>query len=101
MELNTDLVNQTSPSQTKIAVFRSLFRGREDIYPRRFESRKTGRAGYRHDRRQDQLLQQNGYPVLRFLAEDAGKELNLVLDTILRSLRHRRASGPAVHPSQS
>jgi hypothetical protein len=27
-------------------LFRSLFRGREDIYPRRFESRKTGRAGY-------------------------------------------------------
>jgi hypothetical protein len=23
-----------------------LFRGREDVYPRRFESRKTGRAGY-------------------------------------------------------
>jgi hypothetical protein len=30
----------------KIAVFRSLFRGREDVYPRRFESRKTGRVGY-------------------------------------------------------
>ena len=26
----------------KIALFRSLFRGREDVYPRRFESRKTG-----------------------------------------------------------
>ena len=23
-----------------------MFRGREDVYPRRFESRKTGRAGY-------------------------------------------------------
>jgi hypothetical protein len=32
--------------QAKIALFRSLFRGREDIYPRRFESRKTGKAGY-------------------------------------------------------
>ena len=46
MELSTDLVNQTSPSQAKIALFRSLFRGREDVYPRRFESRKTGKAGY-------------------------------------------------------
>ena len=46
MELRTDLVNQTSPSQAKIALFRSLFRGREDVYPRRFESRKTGKAGY-------------------------------------------------------
>jgi hypothetical protein len=37
-----------SPSavKDKIALFRSLFRGREDVYPRRFESRRTGRAGY-------------------------------------------------------
>jgi very-short-patch-repair endonuclease len=33
------------------------------------------------------LLQENGYRVLRFLAEDVGKELDLVMDTILRSLR--------------
>jgi len=39
-------VNQRSPAEAKIALFRSLFRGREDVYPRRFESRKTGRAGY-------------------------------------------------------
>ncbi len=31
---------------TKIALFRSLFRGRDDVYPRRFESRKTGKSGY-------------------------------------------------------
>lgn len=47
MELRADLVNLTSPPQAKIALFRSLFRGREDVYPRRFESRKTGKAGYR------------------------------------------------------
>ena len=39
-------VNQYSTAEAKIALFRSLFRGREDVYPRRFESRKTGRAGY-------------------------------------------------------
>ena len=50
------------------------------------------------DRRKDQLLQENGYLVLRFLAEDVGKELNLVLDSILRSLSYRCASAPAVHP---
>ncbi|HEY6249706.1 MAG TPA: DEAD/DEAH box helicase family protein, partial [Candidatus Angelobacter sp.] len=38
--------NQHSPAEAKIALFRSLFHGREDVYPRRFESRKTGRAGY-------------------------------------------------------
>src|SRR5829696_6674620 len=46
MELRADLVTLTSPPQAKIALFRSLFRGREDVYPRRFESRKTGKAGY-------------------------------------------------------
>src|SRR5580692_2546267 len=40
------LVKQLSSPDEKIALFRSLFRGREDVYPRRFESRKTGKAGY-------------------------------------------------------
>ena len=44
---------------------------------------------YRRDRRKDTLLQQNGYFVLRFLAEDAGKRLDQVLDTILAALVHR------------
>ncbi len=35
-----------SPPEEKIACFRSLFRGRTDVYPLRFESRRTGRAGY-------------------------------------------------------
>lgn len=45
---------------------------------------------YRRDRRKDQLLQQNGYIVLRFLAEDVGKNLDMVLDTIQRILFSRR-----------
>src|SRR5882672_8731032 len=40
------LIHQHSPAEEKIALFRSLFRGREDVYPRRFESRKTGKSGY-------------------------------------------------------
>ena len=32
--------------EAKIALFRALFRGRADVYPRRFESRKTGKSGY-------------------------------------------------------
>ena len=47
-------------------------------------------VAYRRDRRKDQLLQENGYLVLRFLGEDVGKELDLVLDTILRALSARR-----------
>ena len=51
-------------------------------------------AAYRRDRRKDQVLQENGYLVLRFLAEDVGKELDLVLDAILRALAHRQSTSP-------
>jgi superfamily II DNA or RNA helicase/very-short-patch-repair endonuclease len=44
---------------------------------------------YRRDRRKDALLQQHGYLVLRFLAEDAGRELDHVLDTIQAALAQR------------
>ncbi len=47
---------------------------------------------YRRDRRKDALLQENGYFVLRFLAEDVGKRLDDVLDSIIRTLEHRRRS---------
>src|ERR1700682_5027863 len=43
---NTGTVDHRSPPEAKIALFRSLFRGREDVYPRRFESQKTGKTGY-------------------------------------------------------
>jgi len=47
---------------------------------------------YRRDRRKDVLLQENGYFVLRFLADDLGKCLDAVLDAILRTLSQRRRS---------
>jgi hypothetical protein len=43
-------------------------------------------VAYRRDRRKDQLLQENGYFVLRFLAEDVGRDLDVVLDTITRAV---------------
>ena len=44
--LEAAVVDHRSSSDAKVALFRSLFRGRTDVYPRRFESRKTGRSGY-------------------------------------------------------
>jgi very-short-patch-repair endonuclease len=37
-------------------------------------------------------LQENGYLVLRFLAEDLGAHLDEVLDAILRALANRRTA---------
>jgi very-short-patch-repair endonuclease len=50
------------------------------------------RDAYRRDRRKDTLLQEHGYFVLRFLAEDVGARLDLVLDAILRALAHRHVT---------
>ena len=55
-------------------------------------------VAYRRDRRKDQLLQENGYFVLRFLAEDVGKELDAVLDGVLRALARRRQSATGAEP---
>lgn len=46
----------------------------------------SSKEAYRTDRRKDLLLQAHGYMILRFLAEDVSKRLDVVLDTILRTL---------------
>jgi very-short-patch-repair endonuclease len=46
-------------------------------------------AAYRRDRRKDLLLQTQGYLVLRFLADDLGKELENVLGTVLQVMAGR------------
>jgi superfamily II DNA or RNA helicase/very-short-patch-repair endonuclease len=51
-------------------------------------------SAYRRDRRKDRLLQENGYFVLRFLAEDVGKNFAEVLDAILRVLVNRGLPRP-------
>ncbi len=42
-------VTNHSGEEAKITLFRSLFRGREDVYARRFESKTTGKSGYQPD----------------------------------------------------
>jgi very-short-patch-repair endonuclease len=53
-------------------------------------------TAYRRDRKKDALLQQHGYFVLRFLAEDLGTHLDSVLDAILAALVHLKKSGGSV-----
>ena len=44
--LSESNVTNESTQEQKIAIFRALFRGREDVYPRRFESKRSGKSGY-------------------------------------------------------
>jgi hypothetical protein len=39
-------VTNNSPSIEKVELFRRLFAGRPDVFPVRWENRKTGRSGY-------------------------------------------------------
>ena len=38
--------SQPLSSSEKIDIFRTLFRGRKDVYPLRWDNQKTGRSGY-------------------------------------------------------
>lgn len=40
------LVTEQSPVEERIAIFRSLFRGREDVYPIWWSNQRTGAKGY-------------------------------------------------------
>ena len=42
----TATVTQQSYTKDKINLFRDLFKGREDVYPKRFVNSKTGKSGY-------------------------------------------------------
>ena len=44
--LSAPKVTNDSTQEQKIALFRSLFRGREDVFSRRFESKRTAKSGY-------------------------------------------------------
>lgn len=41
-----DHTHSSRTSVEKVALFRTLFRGREDVFPVRFLSKRTGKAGY-------------------------------------------------------
>src|ERR1700755_3409770 len=40
------MINNQSPTSDKVKLFRSIFRGREEVYPKRFENIKTNKSGY-------------------------------------------------------
>ena len=79
----TTVTNQSSQDE-KIALFRSLFRGREDMYPRRFESVKTGKKGYQPVCRNEWVSGICEKPRIR--CEDCGRrEFLPVTDQVVRN----------------
>jgi len=44
--MGIDISNNSLTPDEKISLFRSFFRGRKEVYPRRFENRKSGKTGY-------------------------------------------------------
>ncbi|WP_433566914.1 TOTE conflict system archaeo-eukaryotic primase domain-containing protein [Nocardia sp. CA-151230] len=64
-------VNGQSPGTEKIALFRTLFRGREDVYAYRWVSKRNGKVGWSPDET-DRYSRQNGAPrVFLPLTDDA------------------------------
>jgi len=77
------ITNQSSQID-KVVLFRKLFRGRVDVYPRRFESLKTGKKGYQPVCRNEWLSGVCGKPKTH--CEDCQQRGFLpVTDTVIRS----------------
>jgi superfamily II DNA or RNA helicase len=74
-------ITNDSPSDAKVFLFRSLFRGREDVYPARWES-KNGKSGYSpaclHEWKRDVC----GKPVKK-CAECENREFKPVTDRVI------------------
>ncbi len=88
----TAAVTMTSPTAAKIALFRSLFRGREDILPRRWENPKTGKAGYAPMCRNEWIRGLCGKPQVKCGASP-NQALTPIGDDILRSHLAGKAAG--------
>jgi hypothetical protein len=46
MNRSSPLINRQGSPEAKIAMLRSLFRGRDDVNARRFENLRTGKSGF-------------------------------------------------------
>lgn len=81
-----------SPTGEKITLFRSLFRGREEIFPRRWENPKTGKAGYSPVCRNEWVRGVCGKPQVK-CGECPNQAFVPFSDDVLRSHLTGKASG--------
>jgi superfamily II DNA or RNA helicase len=88
-------VTMASPTAEKIALFRSLFRGREEVFPRRWENPKSGKAGYSPVCRNEWVRGVCGKPQVK-CGECPNQAFVPFGDDVLRShLTGRAAGNPA------
>lgn len=79
-------VTNESSKEEKIALFRSLFRGREDVFPRRFESAKSGKSGYQPECRNQWIRGLCRKPAVRCADCDARDFIPLTNEIMLKHL---------------
>ena len=89
-------VTMASTTADKIALFRRLFRGREDVFPRRWENPKTGKAGYAPACRNEWVRGVCGKPQVK-CRECPNQAFVPVEDDVLRSHLAGKASGKSVN----
>ena len=85
-------VTMASPTAEKIALFKSLFRGREDVFPRRWENPKTGKTGYAPVCRNEWVRGVCGKPQIK-CGECPNQAFIPVGDDVLHAHLTGRASG--------
>jgi len=87
-------VTTASPTAEKIALFRSLFRGREEVFPRRWENPKSGKSGYSPVCRNEWVRGVCGKPQVK-CGECPNQAFVPFGDDIIRSHLTGRAAGNA------
>ena len=87
-------VTTASPTAEKIALFRSLFRGREEVFPRRWENPKSGKSGYSPACRNEWVRGICGKPQVK-CGECPNQAFVPFGDDIIRSHLTGRAAGNA------
>ncbi len=84
-------VTMASPTADKVALFRSLFRGREDVFPRRWDNSRSGKSGYSPVCRNEWLRGVCGKPKVK-CSECPNQAFATVTDEVVR--HHLRGRDP-------
>lgn len=90
-------INNHSSIQQKIELYRSIFRGREDVYSRRFESTKTGKSGYQPACRNEWIKGICGKPIVKCSNCD-NRDYLLLTDQVIEW--HLRGENPEEYGSK-